>query len=48
MGPASKLWTAADSQLGNKYIALNEVLNPTLTILYLVSDCSQLNVVFNV
>ena len=25
---------------------LNEVLNPTVAMLYLVSDCCQLNVVF--
>ena len=41
-------YDAAVSQLSNKYIGLNEVLNPTVAMLYLVSDCRQLNVVFNV
>ena len=34
--------------LSNKYIGLDDVLNPTVTILYLVSDCRLFNVVFNV
>ena len=52
-GKFSALWSrrgggGGRAILSNKYIGLNEVLNPTVTILYLVFDCRQLNVVFKV